>query len=105
MRKDLTPREIQIAKLIADGLKNKEIGEILFLSPKTVQSYLKRIFVKMNVQSRSAVAIKAIKLGIIDMPEGKETPVSANLNFFCKEMQEGKIKFVTREMVFGKISK
>ncbi len=49
----LSPQEMQIARLAADGLSNREIGERLFLSPRTVGSHLYRIFPKLGVTSRS----------------------------------------------------
>ncbi len=52
----LTPRELEVALLVADGRTNKEIAEQLFLSGRTVESHLGRIFAKLQVSSRAAVA-------------------------------------------------
>lgn len=52
----LTPQEQQIARLAADGLSNREIGERLFLSPRTVSTHLYRIYPKVNVSSRAELA-------------------------------------------------
>jgi DNA-binding CsgD family transcriptional regulator len=52
----LTPRERQIADLAATGLTNQEIATRLFLSPRTVESHLARIFPKLNIRTRSALA-------------------------------------------------
>ncbi|WP_433201053.1 LuxR C-terminal-related transcriptional regulator [Dactylosporangium sp. CS-047395] len=52
----LTPQEQQIARLAADGLSNKEIGERLFLSPRTVSTHLYRIYPKVGVKSRAELA-------------------------------------------------
>jgi DNA-binding NarL/FixJ family response regulator len=49
----LTPQELQIAKMTADGLSNKEIGQRLYLSHRTVGSHLYRIFPKVGITSRS----------------------------------------------------
>ncbi|MGW2161686.1 ATP-binding protein [Nonomuraea sp. NPDC001699] len=51
----LTAQELQIAQMAADGLTNREIGEKLYLSRRTVSSHLYRIFPKLGVTSRSAL--------------------------------------------------
>ncbi|MGW4962563.1 helix-turn-helix transcriptional regulator [Nonomuraea sp. NPDC004186] len=52
----LTAQELQIAQMAADGLTNREIGEKLYLSHRTVSSHLYRIFPKLGVTSRSALS-------------------------------------------------
>ncbi|GIJ72496.1 LuxR family transcriptional regulator [Virgisporangium ochraceum] len=52
----LTPQEQQIARLAAEGLSNREIGERLFLSPRTVSTHLYRIYPKIHVSSRTELA-------------------------------------------------
>ena len=54
----LSPQEQQIAKLAAQGLSNREIGEQLFLSPRTVGSHLYRIFPKLDITSRTQLAAR-----------------------------------------------
>ena len=49
----LTPQELQIAELAAEGLSNREIGERLYLSHRTVGSHLYRLFPKLGVTSRT----------------------------------------------------
>jgi ATP/maltotriose-dependent transcriptional regulator MalT len=56
-RDELSPQETQIALLVAEGLTNREIGERLFLSHRTVGSHLYRIFPKLGVKSRSELAV------------------------------------------------
>jgi DNA-binding CsgD family transcriptional regulator len=53
LRDRLTAQELQIAELAAVGLSNREIGERLFLSPRTIGSHLYRIFPKLEITSRS----------------------------------------------------
>jgi DNA-binding CsgD family transcriptional regulator len=55
-RDDLTPQEMQIAQMAAAGLTNREIGERLFLSHRTIGSHLYRIFPKLGINSRSELA-------------------------------------------------
>ena len=53
---DLTVREREIAKLVAVGLTNREIAERMYLSPRTVEAHLARLFAKLGVATRTAVA-------------------------------------------------
>jgi DNA-binding CsgD family transcriptional regulator len=54
-RVSLTPQEHEIATLAAAGLSNKQIGQRLFLSPRTVGGHLHRIFPKLGITSRAAL--------------------------------------------------
>jgi DNA-binding CsgD family transcriptional regulator len=51
-RDDLTPQEKQIARLARDGLSNPDIGARLFLSPRTVEFHLHKVYTKLNIRSR-----------------------------------------------------
>jgi DNA-binding CsgD family transcriptional regulator len=52
----LTPQEWRVASLAADGLANRDIAQRLFLSPKTIEAHLHRVFQKLRVERRSQLA-------------------------------------------------
>jgi DNA-binding NarL/FixJ family response regulator len=64
-----TQRQLQVLRLLARGLPNKQIAERLFVSERTVKAYLSSIFEKLQVQNRSGAITAALRLGLIDLPE------------------------------------
>lgn len=56
----LTERETTVARLISEGLTNKEIADRMGIQPSTVHSYTKSIFAKLHVRSRTEVAVRYI---------------------------------------------
>jgi two-component system, NarL family, response regulator LiaR len=61
----LTPRELEILGLIAEGLSNREIGERLFVSENTVKSHSSRVFEKLGVGRRTEAVRRGRELGLI----------------------------------------
>ena len=59
----LTPREREIAEFAAAGLSNKQIGERLYLSPRTVSSDLYQLFPKLGLRSRAGLRDALLALG------------------------------------------
>lgn len=61
----LTPREREVLLVMAQGMRNKEIGAALGIAEETVHAHLKNIFGKLNVNDRTAALTAAIRRGII----------------------------------------
>lgn len=57
----LTPTELEIVRLVAEGLTNAEIGKRLFISGRTVESHLSHVFAKLNVASKLQLAAEAAR--------------------------------------------
>ncbi len=57
-RDELTPQERQIAALVTEGRTNREIGALLFLSPRTIETHLGRVFRKLGVGDRRELAVR-----------------------------------------------
>lgn len=67
----LTKREIEVLKLITEGLLNKEIAHRLAISEKTVKNHVSNIFKKIEVSDRTQAAVFAIKNAIVDIFQKK----------------------------------
>jgi DNA-binding CsgD family transcriptional regulator len=55
----LTPMELDVVRLVQEGLGNKDIGARLFISPRTVQTHLTHVYAKLGVTSRVQLAQQA----------------------------------------------
>lgn len=65
---DLTDREREIIRLLADGRSNDEIGLELRITTKSVESALGRIFTRTGAHSRTELAVRAVREGWLDLP-------------------------------------
>ena len=63
----LTPRELEILQQVASGKTNKEVGNTLFISARTVQGHLKNIYAKLNVTTRTEATTVALQHGMITL--------------------------------------
>lgn len=57
----LTPAELKVVRLVAEGLSNKDIARALHLSRFTVETHLKHVFAKLGLSSRAALAAHAVR--------------------------------------------
>jgi DNA-binding NarL/FixJ family response regulator len=64
----LSPREVEVLRLVARGLSNAEIGRELFISEATVKTHLLRAFAKLGVSDRTAAVTTAIAAGHLPTP-------------------------------------
>ena len=62
----LTPREIEVLALAADGHSGPELAQELLLSPATINAHFKNIYKKLDVRNRPAAVANAMRLGVID---------------------------------------
>ncbi|MDB5079797.1 MAG: two component transcriptional regulator, LuxR family [Chloroflexi bacterium] len=65
----LSPREIDVLRLIAQGQSNKEIAKTLSLGEKTIKTYVSTILTKLNMNSRTQAALYAVKIGLLGVDQ------------------------------------
>ena len=65
LQAELSEREIEVLKLLAEGKGNAEIATDLFISPKTVKNHIASILVKLQMENRIQAAVYAVRAGII----------------------------------------
>jgi DNA-binding NarL/FixJ family response regulator len=58
---ELTPRELDLVRGVVAGKSNKEIGSYLHLSEGTIKEYMSKLFRKLNLDSRTKIAVWAVK--------------------------------------------
>jgi DNA-binding CsgD family transcriptional regulator/membrane protein implicated in regulation of membrane protease activity len=67
----LSPREVEVLRLLARGLSNQEIADRLFLSPRTVHHHVSHILDKMGVDNRVEAVRIAFETGLVENPRGQ----------------------------------
>ena len=63
----LTPREAEVLRLVAQGRSNRDIADVLVLSPRTVKRHIENIFDKLGVSSRAAATAFALRNELADL--------------------------------------
>ena len=71
----LTQREVEVLRLLARGLSNKQIAEQLVISPKTVANHVEHIYAKIDASTRARASLFAMQHGLL--PEEEFAPASA----------------------------
>jgi DNA-binding NarL/FixJ family response regulator len=64
----LSPREVEVVRLVVDGLSNDEIGMRLGITTKAVEGHLGRVFARTGTRSRTELAVRAVREGWSDLP-------------------------------------
>src|SRR5205085_4304762 len=84
-RPDLSARELEILRLLATGVSNKQIAQQLVISPNTVKVHLRNIFSKIGAASRTEAALYAMREGLVQISvaervdSGVRAPTAASL--------------------------
>jgi HD-GYP domain-containing protein (c-di-GMP phosphodiesterase class II) len=65
----LTPREIEVLALIARGASTRQVAERLFITPKTAETHIERIYAKTGASTRSTITLFAMQHGLLDSLE------------------------------------
>ena len=65
IRAELSDREIEVLKLIANGKDNAQIAAELHISPKTVKNHISNILMKLQIENRIQAAVYAVRSGIV----------------------------------------
>jgi DNA-binding NarL/FixJ family response regulator len=64
---DLTPRELQVLRLLTEGATNTQISERLNISSKTTKNHIAAIFQKLDSTNRTQAVVRAVVMGLIDL--------------------------------------
>lgn len=64
----LTPRELEVLQLLAEGASTGQVADRLFLSPSTVRNHVQNVLTKLDVHSKLEAVTTAVREGIVDIP-------------------------------------
>lgn len=66
----VTPRELEVLRLVVDGMSNDQVGAELGITTRTVEAHLTRLYERSGTQSRTELATRAVREGWLDLPAG-----------------------------------
>ena len=66
-RDDLSPRELEVLRLVADGLTTAQVGARLGISPSTVKHHMTTVCVRLRAANRTAAVVEALRRGLIEL--------------------------------------
>lgn len=101
-----SPRELEVLKLVSNGLSNREIAEKLYLSIETIKWYNKQMYMKLGVKNRIQAVNKAATLNLLDSEQAslsqEKSPLVGNLpaqltSFLGREKEIGEIKELLKD--------
>ena len=72
IKQKISPRELEILKLLAEGLPNKIIAQRLGLQETSIKSYLTSLFIKLDVGTRSEAVAKGLQIGLVNVDDFKQ---------------------------------
>ncbi|UCG24621.1 MAG: AAA family ATPase [Chloroflexota bacterium] len=93
-------RELEVVRLLAEGLTNREIAARIFLSPDPVKWYNKQIFDKLDVHSRTQAAARARQIGLLD---GDQPAKSTTLTYAAPKLPAQLTSFVGRQRELAEV--
>jgi len=70
----LTPREVDVLRLVAQGMENPEMAEKLVISEATVRTHVSNIMSKLHLASRTQVALYALRAGLASLDDKSDKP-------------------------------
>ena len=62
---ELTEREVEVLRLVAEGMDNHEIAQVLFISPQTAKNHVSNILAKLQLENRIQAAVHAVRRGLV----------------------------------------
>ena len=83
----LTPREVEVLRLVARGMSNKQIGEQLVITTKTAGNHIEHIYAKIHTPTRAAAALFALQHGLL--PEEEIRATSSGWHGLANETESG----------------